>query len=345
MSIDASTGMTAEDEDEMVAVTLSDDDDDGGEGQGGVSGLEPAYKVKVNGDDGEEGEGDGQPDSKRGEDGTRGEDRADETEEEKRERRRRERKEKNERKKFFKKRDELIIQSLQEENKAIRQSLEQFQRKMSERETSDLESQHTHWKREAERAAAAKRQAIQDGDGARFQQAEQYERQALQRAYHIENMRRQPAPAPQQGQSVDPIAREYAGEFMKRFDWYDPNGTDETSRVVQVLDNGVARDGYDPRTPEYWEELVARMKRRLPQALFSEGDGDDDDDDAEPAAKAEPKRKGPPVAGKADAKPGKTITIPRELRSALEEAGIWDDPKRRDRAIRNYLEQAKQQRT
>lgn len=341
MSIDASTGMTAEDEDEMVSVTLSDDED-GGEGQGGVSGLEPAYKVKVNGDDGEEGEDDGQPDSKRGEDGTRGEDRADETEEEKRERRRRERREKNERKKFYKKRDELVIQSLQEENRAIRESLAQFQKKMAERETSDLESQHTHWRREAERAAAAKRQAIQDGDGARFQQAEQYERQALQRAQHIEYMRRQPAPAPQPAQGVDPTVREYAGDFMKRFDWYDPNGTDETSKVVQVLDNGVARDGYDPRTPEYWEELEARMKRRLPQNLFPQ---DDDDDDDEPAAKAEPKRKGPPVAGKADAKPGKTITIPRELRSALEEAGIWDDPKRRDRAIRNYLEQTKQQRT
>lgn len=344
MSIDPKTGMHADDEDEMVAVTLSDDDDDGSEGEGGVSGLEPAYKVKVNGEDGGEDEdGDTPPADKRGEDGTRGEDTSNETEEEKRERRRKERKEKNERKKFYKKRDELVIQSLQEENKAIRESLAQFQKKMSERETSDLESQHTHWKREAERAAAAKRQAIQDGDGARFQQAEQYERQALQRAYHIENMRRQPAPAPQQSQGVDPTVKEYAGQFMQRFDWYDPNGTDETSKVVQVLDNGVARDGYDPRTPEYWEELEARMKRRLPQNLFPQDDGDDDDD--EPPAKAAPKRKGPPVAGKADAKAGKTITIPRELRSALEEAGIWDDPKRRDRAIKSYLERAKEQRT
>lgn len=344
MSIDPKTGMPDEDDDEMVSVTLSDDDGDEGEGQGGVPGLEPAYKVKVNGEDG--GDDDPGASDKRGEDGTRGEDHSDETEEEKRERRRKERREKNERKKFYKKRDELVIQSLQEENKAIRESLAQFQKKMSERETSDLESQHAHWKREAQRAAAAKQQAIQDGDGARFQQAEQYERQAYQRVNHIEQMRRQPAPAPQQSQGVDPTVKEYAGQFMKRFDWYDPNGTDETSKVVQLLDNGVARDGYDPRSPEYWEELEARMKRRLPQTLFPKDDGgDDDDDEGAPPAKTEPKRRGPPVAGKADAKSGKSITIPREFRAALEEAGIWDDPKRRDRAIRSYLESTKENRT
>jgi hypothetical protein len=310
-----------EDEDERVAVTLADDDD-GDEGE--VKAKRPAKPAADDDDDGDERLSSDQRDDDE-------EDRPGETEEQKRERRRAERKEKNEKKKMYRLRDEAVIQSLTQETQSLRQMLAEIQQRTTQRDVSDVEAAQAHWTNEAKRAAQFKQQAIQDGDGQKFAQAENYEREAMRRAQHFAELRRRPAAPPPSAPSIDPIVADHAKTFMQRFDWYDPNGSDDLSKTVQALDNGVARDGYDPRTPAYWEELESRMKRRVPAHLI---------DGAEPKPAA---RRGPPVGGRSDAPPtGRSVTIPREFREALQEAGIWDDAKRRDRAIKEYLRQSKE---
>jgi hypothetical protein len=314
MSIDIDNREDA-DEDEIV-VDLSDD---GNEGEAEKPKKEPKD------DDGDERLSSDQRDDEDA-------DRAGETEEQKRERRRKERKEKNENKKMYRLRDEAIMQSQAQELQALKQMIGELTQRTTQRDASDLDAATNHWSNEAKKALAFKQQAIQDGDGQKFAQAEAYEREALRRAQHFAELRRRPAPAPQ-AQSIDPVVADHAKTFMERFDWYDPNGSDDLSRTVQALDNGVARDGYDPRQPAYWEELEARMKRRIPQNLLNDADD-------EPAA---PKRRGPPVGGRSDAAtPSRSVTIPREFREALEQAGLWDDPKRRERAVREYLKARKE---
>lgn len=313
MTIDDSRKGHLGEEEESVAVSIADDE----------AGDERQPR-KADADEGDE--GDERLSSDQRDDD---EDRAGESEEQKRERRRLERKEKNEKKKMYRLRDEMVIQSLTQETQALKQALAEIQQRTAQRDVSDIEAAQNHWADQARRAAQYKQQAIQDGDGAKFAQAEAYEREALRRAQHFAELRRRPAPAPMQSQTLDPILADHAKTFMERFDWYDPGGGDDLSRTVQALDNGVARDGYDPRTPAYWEELEARMKRRIPAHLLA---------GAEEAESARPERRGPPVGGRSDAPAkGRSVTIPREFREALVQAGLWDDPKRRDRAIKEYL--------
>lgn len=305
---------TDEDEGEGVTVTLSDDEEGGESGDGGNASDDERLSADQRDDD---------------------ERRANETEDERRERRRQERKAKNQRRKEYQVRDQLVIQSLQAQNEELKRAVFEIQKQFSTQQTSTVEGQMRTLQGQIQQANAERAKAIQDGDGQRAIQLEEWSRRAYAQLQQLDRMRRQPAAAPRQ-ESVDPAIAEHAKVFMSRHDWYDPSGSDELSKTVAALDNGVARDGYDPRTPDYWQELEARMRRKLPAHLF----------DGFEAEEPKARRRAPPVGGRPDAAAakGRSVTIPREFREALEESGLWADPKKRDRAIKQYLQMQKENR-
>ena len=112
---------------------------------------------------------------------------------------------------------------------------------------------------------------------------------------------------------------------MEENTWYDPSGADEDSAVVLAIDNKLAQEGYDPRSEEYWDELHNRVKRRLPEKF-----------------KQARKPTGGPAVGSgrehAPVSTRKEIYISPERKSALQEAGVWEDPVLRQRYIKKYAE-------
>jgi hypothetical protein len=135
-------------------------------------------------------------------------------------------------------------------------------------------------------------------------------------------------------QSLPKAVQRHVDDFGARFDWYDPSGKDRDSRRVLMLDNEIANEGFDPATPEYWEELETRMREVLPKKFE---DGDD-----EPAAAAvrangngrersraavPTSRRGPMTTGASDRPaPGaggkQQVRITPERKTALIQAGI-----------------------
>jgi hypothetical protein len=75
----------------------------------------------------------------------------------------------------------------------------------------------------------------------------------------------------------------------ERSDWYKRDGFERQTRVANRIDREVFQDGYDPKTPEYFEELDRRMKEKEP-TLFD----DAADDDGTTTKRQRPKRS--PVA-------------------------------------------------
>ena len=63
----------------------------------------------------------------------------------------------------------------------------------------------------------------------------------------------------QQEAAPDPRVVGLAQEFADRNDWYDPDGKDEDSAIVNTIDNRLAAEGWDPTTAEYWDELQRRV--------------------------------------------------------------------------------------
>ena len=180
--------------------------------------------------------------------------------------------------------------------------------------------------------------------------AERIRDDASRRAAQLENnlraiaqQRNQPPPAP------PPAFIPYAKAFQDGKPWYDPNGRNEDSAIVQALDKILANEpGMNPNTPEYWQELEKRVAKRLPQRYKKNQEQDDDvdlDDDADP----EPSRtrRGPPVGGgrSANAPGANQIRLSPERVQAMKDANIWDDPVMRKRMAIRYAEFDKSNKT
>jgi len=124
---------------------------------------------------------------------------------------------------------------------------------------------------------------------------------------------------------VDPAVADYAKQWLQANPWYDPNGGDEDSRVTKAIDDGLVREGYDPRSRDYWQELTRRVSARIAD---------------EPAPETR-RRKAPPTGNTREHVPVSTrkeVYVTPERKQAMIDAGVWDDPAARQRYLKAYAE-------
>lgn len=134
---------------------------------------------------------------------------------------------------------------------------------------------------------------------------------------------RQQASAPQ----VDPNVVNYAKQWMTANPWYDPQGGDRDSALTKAIDNELAREGYNPASRDYWEELTARVAEAFGEAPATE------------QRQQAPRRKAPPTGNTREHAPASTkkeIYVTPERKQAMIEAGVWDDPQQRQRYLKAY---------
>jgi hypothetical protein len=134
-----------------------------------------------------------------------------------------------------------------------------------------------------------------------------------------------------------------AQQFASENDWYAPEGSPGRNRESEIADRISASldlEGFDARTPEYWAELRTRCKsNKVLGHLLPEDDEieavESDEDDAQVPRRA---NGGPRMSAGGRERPLKRgeVYIPRELKENMQEAGIWDDPQKRARVIKNY---------
>jgi hypothetical protein len=169
-------------------------------------------------------------------------------------------------------------------------------------------------------------QAINAGNGEDTIAAQRIRDEAMREAQQLLAARQQmqqarqqvAAPAPQQ---PDPHVATYAKEWMDANPWYKPDSGSEEAAVVKSIDSSLAREGFDPRSITYWQELTRRVGEVI---------GDD------LPAKT---RKGPPVGSQREHAPTSTrkeIYVTPERKQAMIEAGVWDDPQKRQRYLKAY---------
>jgi hypothetical protein len=128
-------------------------------------------------------------------------------------------------------------------------------------------------------------------------------------------------------------------EFLDANEWYDPKGVDEDSLIVKAIDNAVAQK-YKPTDPAYWRELQKRVDARFGQERQQSRNDDSDEDDVdEPVVR----RRSPPVSGSSRSNSAASggqqqIRLSPERVQAMKDAGLWDDPKVRQRMAKKYSE-------
>ena len=284
-----------------------------------------------------------------------------ETDDEKRERNRAERREKKRRRQEFRERDALEMRFLRQRNEDLERQLNQTTSRVVANEAVVIDGRIETLRAQINQANDVMGKASAAGDGASYTEALQIKDQLNDRLQRLEREKANRVAEAQQTQqraqqpSVDPVMREQASIFFSENPWYDPAGRDEDSLVAKAVDQALVQSGFDPRTEKYWTELRSRLKKRLPHR-FAQGeslDGPDDDDDNlddEPTRssgnlpqgsqqqRTATRREGPtfPSGGAArNPKPGQ-VYVSAERKAAMIEAGVWDDPKLRDRVLRRY---------
>ena len=120
-----------------------------------------------------------------------------------------------------------------------------------------------------------------------------------------------------------------ASSWLNKNSWYDPSGKDTDSRIAKIIDSDLAGEGWDPADPEYWDELDNRLKERLPHRYTGKQGGARNRRTGTSSGRSD-------VSGSPVAK--NTMTLSRERVQALKDAGMWDDPAKRAKAIRRYAD-------
>jgi hypothetical protein len=273
----------------------------------------------------------------------------DDTEDEReaiRERRRQEKQERKVRRDEAIKRDKLELDFLRKRNDDLERRVSAQEQRTHKMDLSSFDAEISQASKEAEMAERVIAKAVAAGNGEDVTQAMRYRDQALARIQLLNSQKNQFAAQRPQPQQIDDITMTYAKEFIAENPWYDAQGRDEDSAIVIAIDQSLSKDGYDPRSADYWDELRRRAARRLPERF----------DAQKPAKRAaedrnEPRRepRGGPAVGSgrehAPASTRKEIYISPERKQALIEAGVWDDTVLRKQYIRRYAEYDRQKRS
>lgn len=254
-----------------------------------------------------------------------------------RERRRLEKIERKERRDKAMARDKVEMDFLRKRNDDLERRISSVEQRTHQADVSVVEQRLREALNEVDMAEKVISKAVAAGNGDDVAQAMRYRDEAKDRATQLKALKTQAArPAPVQNEGLDSRTLAHANAFVKENSWYDPSGQDEDSAIVLAIDNALVRDGYNPASEDYWDELRKRSARRLPERF------------KESAAAPQRELKGGPALGSgrehAPTSTRKEVYISPERKNALIEAGVWDDPVLRMKYVRRYAEYDRQNR-
>ena len=248
-----------------------------------------------------------------------------------RERRRKEKVDRKDRRETAIKRDKTELDFLRGRNDDLERRLTAQEQRAHQQELSGIDAAIAQANKEVGMAERVIAKAVENNNGNDVTKAMKYRDEAMNKANQLSQTKQNTANVPTP--SLDDRTMHYAKQFMEDNPWYDSNGRDEDSAIVMAIDQSLSRDGYNPQTEEYWDELTARSARRLPERF--------DEEDYAPTKKSTTRkaRGGPAVGSGKEHAPTSTrkeIYISPDRKQALIDAGVWDDPVLRTRYVKRY---------
>ena len=139
-------------------------------------------------------------------------------------------------------------------------------------------------------------------------------------------------------QAPDPLLQRHANNWMSNNQWYDPNGRDPDSKVALTIDQAMAEEGWNPKTPDYWEELDTRLQKYLPHR-YTSGTSERQVSRPRNVVTSSGRESATSSGGR------NSFTLSSDQVRAMKDAGMWDDADKRAKMIRRYAIEAKQSRS
>jgi hypothetical protein len=178
------------------------------------------------------------------------------------------------------------------------------------------------------------KEATEMANGAALADAQEHWYESRRQVEALEALKKKVVAEPQQKnvpQAPDPMLKRHAGDWMARNDWFDPEGGDTDSQVATKIDESLVKEGWDPKSSEYWEELDNRLSKYLPHRYNTEQD--DRSSNRRPRSVVTSSGR----ESRATTKSNEFYISPERVR-AIKEAGRWDNITERNKMIRRYAE-------
>lgn len=230
------------------------------------------------------------------------------------------------------------LAALQRENEQFRQRLSQLERNTKAEQVTRIEKGIEDAQVRLEYAKMKLSEATQNQDGQAMVEAQTLWQEAQEQVKNLTALKEradQELRKPVQNQTLpDPDVQRQAAEWMRRNSWYDPRATDKDSRVAKKMDELMAAEGWNPSDPDYWDELDSRLQKALPHRYTEHID--------EETVPRKPRNVVGSSGREASAAYGGSnrtqfVLSPERVR-AMKEAGAWDNPERKARMIKNFME-------
>ena len=249
-----------------------------------------------------------------------------------RERRRQEKQERKDRRGKAISRDKLELDFLRKRNDDLERRFTVHEQRFQQIDMGQIDARINKAKNDAELAERVIAKAVDSGNGTDVTQAMRYRDQAMMTMNQLLAAKQETNRPQPNMPKVDDLTMHYAKEFIQDNPWYDAQGRDESSAIVLAIDQSLAKEGLNPQTEEYWDELRSRAARRLPEKFGNSKSSQRSD--------RQP-RGGPAVGSGREHAPATTrneVYINPDRKQALIEAGVWDDPTLRMRYVKKYAE-------
>jgi len=181
-------------------------------------------------------------------------------------------------------------------------------------------------------------EATDNSDGEAFTKAQELWYDSRRKLEAMHSYKEQAAKSSSQDTApANPKLVRLANNWMERNSWYNPDAGDEDTQIAKVIDNRLVAEGWDPASQDYWDELDNRLQKRLPHRYTRTSD--------------EPSRRSPRsvVTGSSreSSSPsgGNTFVLAPEQVRAMKDAGFWDDAQKRNKMIKRYAQDARNNRS
>lgn len=231
------------------------------------------------------------------------------------------------------------LTQLQRENEEFKRRLSQLERNTKSEQLTRIDKSLEDAQVRLEYAKMKLAEATQNGDGQAMVEAQTLWQTAQEEARQLTSLRHeadQELRRPQQNVNVpDPEVQRNAAQWMRRNKWYNPNASDADSRVAKKVDELMVTQGWNPSDPDYWDELDSRLQKELPHRY-------NDSNDNESRDVRRPRNVVGSAGREASAAYGGSnrtqFVLSPERVKAMKEVGAWDNPERKARMVKQFIE-------
>ena len=233
---------------------------------------------------------------------------------------------------------DIRLQQLARENEEFKRRLSEVESRTRQNDIARIDKGIEDSQVRYEYAKMKLAEAVNSNDGNSMVEAQELLNDAKQEIAQLQHIKRQASQnqQPQQRQEVnipDPSIQRNAAEWMTRNSWYNPNSNDRDTRVAKKIDEVLVEEGWDPKDPDYWDELDSRLQKSLPHRYNVATDNN--------SVVRKPRNTVASSGRETSAAFGgnnrSQFVLSPERVKAMKEAGAWDNPERKKSMVANFM--------